>query len=653
MPGNVEDQITTPDPASVLSPTDLVRFTTRRAQVIRDTRPAIAALYGEELADEVLGSLLASASRAISERDPELAVLDAGREADPTWFQAADRLGYVAYCEQFGPTIRDVEARVPYLRSLGVTYFHLMKVIAPRPEPNDGGFAVLDYRDVDPALGTMDDLRSLATVLRRNGITLCIDVVMNHTAREHSWAAAARSGDITKRAYYLLYADRVEPDDWEASLPEVFPEMAPGNFTWDAELNAWVWTTFNTYQWDLNYANPSVLVEMLDVMLFLANVGIDALRLDAVAFTWKVKGTDCQNQPEAHLIAQILRRFTNLAAPGVLIKAEAIVGPRQLTAYLGEHGAQGQRAECQLAYHNQLMVMTWSALASGDAVLMTAAMRRLSNAPRDAAWATYIRCHDDIGWAVDDDDAATVGINAPLHRRFLAEFYRGDFPGSFARGTSFSVNAETGDERTCGSTASLAGLVRGFDSGNDVDTQRAIKRIVLAYALASSFGMPLVYMGDEIGMRNDLSYLNDPSRAGDSRWMQRPRMDWESVERASMPGTVEHGVAEALRHVFRARADTPVLAQGGDSWIIDSGDHRVFGFGRYHPHSGRLLGLANVSTDDVILSTHPLELVGLDASAHEVLQTPGVGVWDGAIHIPALSVAWFVDDVAHRAVPHR
>ncbi len=653
MNSNVGDPITPTNLAGALNPTELARFTTRRAQVERDTRPAIEALYGRERADAVLAALLESATRAIIERETELAVLDAQREADPNWFQSADRLGYVAYCEQFGPSINDVEARVPYLHSLGVTYFHLMKVIAPRNEPNDGGFAVLDYRDIDPALGTVDDLRSLATTLRRNGISLCIDVVMNHTAREHAWAAAARAGDADKRAYYLTYPDRVEPDDWERSLPEVFPEMAPGNFTWEPELNAWVWTTFNSYQWDLNYANPAVLVEMLDVMLFLANLGIDALRLDAVAFTWKVKGTDCQNQPEAHLIAQILRRFTNLAAPGVLVKAEAIVGPRQLTAYLGEHGAQGERAECQLAYHNQLMVMIWSALASGDAVLLTAAMRRLSGAPKDAAWATYVRCHDDIGWAVDDDDAASVGIDAPLHRRFLAEFYRGDFPGSFARGTSFSINEETGDERTCGSTASLAGLEKALESGDEGEIERAIRRIVLAYALAASFGMPLVYMGDELGMRNDLSYVNDPARADDSRWMQRPRMDWETVDRAATIGTVEHRVSESLRHVFRSRANTAALAQGGDSWILDTEDRRVFGFGRYHPRTGRLLGLANVSNDDVVLSNHLFGMVGLAPSAHEVLQSPGAGVWDGAIHLPALTVAWFIDDIGHRAVPHR
>ncbi|MEZ5230686.1 MAG: alpha-amylase family glycosyl hydrolase, partial [Acidimicrobiales bacterium] len=283
---------------SALAPTVRARFLTRYRRSVIDSRPSLVALYGEDRADAVLFQLASSSARALAERPGDLAVLDASREVDPEWFQAPDRLGYVAYCERFGPTIADVERRVPYLHSLGVTYFHLMQVIAARPEPNDGGFAVVDYRDVEPSLGTLDDLASLTAALRAVDISLCVDVVMNHTAREHAWAEAARAGDAEKLAYYITYPDRTEPDDWEATLPEVFPEIAPGNFTWDDDLQRWVWTTFNTYQWDLDYSNPAVLGEMLDIVLFLANAGVEVMRLDAVAFTWKRKGTNCQNQPE-------------------------------------------------------------------------------------------------------------------------------------------------------------------------------------------------------------------------------------------------------------------------------------------------------------------------------------------------------------------
>ena len=631
--------------------TDRARFLARLERCRRDGLPAVAALYGAEPADAILGLLTAAAASAFVARSAELCELDAAREVDRAWFQAPDRLGYVAYCEQFGPKIGDVEAQVGYLESLGVNYFHLMKVVKARPEPNDGGFAVVDYCDVDPTLGNLSDLRSLATRLRHAGISLCLDFVMNHTAMEHPWAEAARAGDEAKRAYYLTYPDRVEPDEWETTLPEVFPEIAPGNFTWNDQLSAWVWTTFNRYQWDLNYANPAVLVEMLHSMLFLANVGVEVVRLDAVAFTWKRKGTNCQNQPEAHLIAQLLRMFTNLAAPGVLVKAEAIVGPRELTAYLGAHGEYGQRPECHLAYHNQLMVMIWSALASRDAVLLNGAMRRLSPTPHDAGWATYVRCHDDIGWAVDDADAASVGVNGARHRNFLANFYRGDFPGSFAAGASFSVNAETGDERTCGSTASLAGLERALDSGRPADVDRAIQRIVLSYGLAASFGMPLLYMGDEVGLRNNTSYLTDPERCDDSRWMQRPRMDWAAVDRTTQAGTVEQRVHVALQHLFGSRKRTAALTQGGDAWVVEVDHPGVFAFGRFHPREGRLLGLANFAETEVTIASDVFERTGLTTSAREVLGTPGVAIADGRVHLPALSLAWFTDDLADHAVP--
>jgi amylosucrase len=634
-----------------LGPVESVRFLARARRAIRDSWGSIATLYGAERADTITMNFALVAARAASTRSLSLRQLDAAREVDPSWFQHPNHLGYVAYCERFGPTIADVELKVPYLRELGVTYFHLMKVMKARPEPSDGGFAVADYRDVDPSLGTLADLESLATRLRGAGVSLCLDLVMNHAAREHPWAVAARAGDLEKRAYFITYPDRTEPDLWEESLPEVFPEIAPGNFTFDDDLQAWVWTTFNRYQWDLNYANPAVLGEMLDTILFLGNIGVDVLRLDAVAFTWKRHGTNCQNQPEAHLIAQVLRSFTQLAAPAVLLKAEAIVGPRELTGYLGAHGAFGERAECQLAYHNQLMVMIWSALASRDAVLLSASMKRLSPTPAGAGWATYVRCHDDIGWAVDDADAAAAGINGAMHRAFLASFYRGDFPGSFAEGASFSVNELTGDERTCGSTASLAGLSRAIRNADVAGVSLAIRRIALAYGLAASFGMPLLYMGDEVGLCNDLTYLDEPAHADDSRWMQRPRMDWDAVARSTDPDTVEFQIRSALLRVFHTRAVTGALTQGGDSWIVDVDDPRVFAFGRYHPREGRLLGVANMAEVEVTVTPDVFGRVGLSTMATEVLHTPGVGVWDGRLHLPPLTLAWFTDGLGDQVVP--
>jgi amylosucrase len=397
---------------------------------------------------------------------------------------------------------------------------------------------------------------------------------------------------VQHRDYYFVFPDRAEPDAYEATLPEVFPTMAPGNFTWDDELAGWVWTTFNTYQWDLNFANPRVFAEMLGVILDLVNLGVDVLRLDAIAFTWKRKGTNCQNQPEAHLLAQAYRALVEIAAPGTLLKAEAIVAPQDLLPYLGAH--QVLRDECQIAYHNQLMVMIWAALATGDARLATEALAALPPTPPTASWVTYLRCHDDIGWAVSDADAATVQIDAAAHRAYLAAFYRGDVPGSFARGAAFSSNPDVGDERTSGTAAALAGVTAAIEGRGDVNV--GIRRLLLGYGLVFGFGgTPLIYMGDELALANDASYLVDPDLAGDSRWMHRPQMDWNIAARRTQPGTVEQRVFDGFRRMIDVRRSLPQLSTGGETFLHRYDDPAILAVERRHPRHGRCFLLANVA----------------------------------------------------------
>jgi amylosucrase len=619
-------------------------FLLRLRAALKEIVPVLRSLYPNSPAEALVEQFAHVASDAAVARKAALRRRDVERLVDPLWFQAPDAVGYVAYAEQFGPTLSDVAKRADYLSELGVKYFHLMNVLKARPAPNDGGFAVQDYRSVSEERGTIDDLESLADTLRDANVSLCLDLVMNHTAAEHEWAQAAREGNETYRDYYLLYPDRTAPDAFELDLPEVFPDMAPGNFTWNAELNAWVWTTFNTYQWDLNYANPNVLLDMFSIMCFLGNRGVESLRLDAVAFTWKRLGTNCQNQPEAHLIVQVLRALMSAVAPSVLLKAEAIVGPRELTTYLGAHTNgvhQSEFAECQLAYHNQLMVNIWSSLASRDAVLMSQAMRALPQTPANAGWGTYVRCHDDIGWAIDDSDAAAVGVNGAEHRRFLAAFFRGDFPGSFAHGVPFSSNAETGDERTCGMAAALTGISHARTTADSAGLSYGIKRLLLAYGIAASFGMPLLYMGDELALGDDVSYLADPTRADDSRWRQRPTMDWKIADKRMDSGTVEHEMFTGLQALLKARAATPALHQGGLTYVLDVSERSVFAFAKRHPRHGVLLGLANVAEHPVNITRSAIDWAGLTGDTRNVLGNTARFV-GGRIEIEPLSLAWIV-----------
>ena len=548
----------------------------------RDLIGPLTRLYGGVIAPETLldrtRDLLQKHWRA---RAADLRRLDLVRDLNPDWFLSQDMVGYVFYIDKFAGRLKNLPAHIPYLQDLGVTYAHMMPCLMPRAGQSDGGYAVKDYRRINPDLGSMADFQSANLSLRAAGISPCIDMVLNHTAKEHEWAQKARAGDPFYQAFYRMFDDDTLPKQYERTLVEIFPAQAPGNFTYYPDMGKWVWTTFNEYQWDLNWENPEVFLAILDTILFLANKGVEVFRLDAVAFMWKRMGTGCQNLPEVHDILQALTQATRVAAPAVIHKAEAIVGPADLVPYLGTGRHAGRVS--QLAYHNSLMVQYWSALASGDTRLMTHVLRsHFPESFRRASFATYIRCHDDIGWAITEDDAAHIPhMSAPAHRNFLADYYAGSFLGSPARGADFQANAATGDRRTNGSFASLAGLESALESGDQAAIDTAIVRIRLGHALIASFGgIPLIYMGDELGLVNDHSYLDDPTRADDGRWMHRPAMDWDKAGDLAGQSAPHARIYRDLHHILAVRKATPQLAAQNPTRIVDSGVAGVFAYVR-------------------------------------------------------------------------
>ncbi len=588
---------------------------------------ALSRLFDEP--EAVAHRLLAIARTAYDARPAELRELDARRLAEPDWFQRSDALGYAAYADRFGDTLKGVADHVDHLTDLGVTYLHLMPLLTPRPAPNDGGYAVSDYTTVRDDLGDTDDLRELATTLREHGISLCIDLVLNHTAREHAWAQAARDGDAEKRDYYLVFSDRHVPDQYEQSLLEVFPDFAPGSFTWDDDIEGWVWTTFNDYQWDLNWANPAVLAEFAEILLGHANLGVEVFRLDAIAFLWKRMGTTCQNQPEVHDLTQALRTVARIAAPAVLFKAEAIVGPADLPAYLGTGAHAGKVSD--LAYHNSLMVQVWSMLASGEVRLASLALQNLPPPPSTTSWITYLRCHDDIGWAIDDTDAWRAGLDGFAHRRFLSDWYAGAFPGSWARGLVFQENTASGDRRISGSLASLAGL--------EAEDPDAVPRILLAHAVVLSFGgLPVLWMGDEVGLLNDRGWAGEPNHAGDNRWAHRPRMPWPQVDDSGAADT--HGIREGLARLLDVRRRLPHLHAAAPTEVWDPRDPGVLLVVRRSQH-GALLAAANMTDRPARVPSDVFHWLGLaagDLHDHLAGDTP---TFDGdAIALAPYAAAW-------------
>ena len=626
-----------PDLASLTAP-DRATFELRWDRYGPDVVDALDRLYPGRV-EEVAERLRDVAANAFAARPADLRRLDEERLLRPQWLQEPSMVGYACYADRFGGTLAGVGDRADYLRELGVTYLHLMPLLLPRDGDNDGGYAVADYRTVRPDLGTMDDLAGLTRTLRGQGISLVLDLVLNHVAREHEWALRAQAGEQRYLDYFLTYPTREEPDAYEATLPEVFPDFAPGSFTWDDGLGRWVWTTFNSWQWDVNWANPDVLVEYAEIITFLANQGVEVLRLDAIAFTWKRLGTNCQNQPEVHDLTQVLRAVARVACPATAFKAEAIVGPRDLVPYLGTGRHVGRVSD--LAYHNSLMVQVWNMLAIGDTRLAAHALAELPLTPSAGTWICYVRCHDDIGWAIDDRDAAAVGVNAWLHRRHLADWYAGEVPGSWGRGLVFQFNPETGDKRTSGTAASLLGLDPGV--GDTGERARALGRVFLAHAIAYSFGgLPVLWSGDELGQPNDPRWADDPAHAGDNRWAHRPALDPGRLAERHEPMTEAGAVFGGIAHLARVRAATPELHSSTVGTVLRGTDAGILAVVRRHA-SGPMVGVFNVTPGPRPFPSVHLGRLGMTRPVNAIDGSPVTWGYDGDVWLPAYAALWVVD----------
>jgi amylosucrase/maltose alpha-D-glucosyltransferase/alpha-amylase len=506
----------------------------------------------------------------------------------------------------FAGDLEGLRQRIPYLSEMGITYLHLMPIFKVPAGDNDGGYAVSSYREVEQDLGTMEDLANLATELRHHGMSLVVDFIFNHTSDEHPWAKQALAGDKDFQAVYRMYPNREMPDAFERTMPEVFTEDHPGAFTYRTPLKKWVWTTFHTYQWDLNYENPAVFNLMLEEMLFLANQGVEILRLDAVAFIWKRLGTNSQNLPEAHWIIQAFNAAVRIAAPAVLFKSEAIVHPDEVSKYISLE-------ECELSYNPQLMALLWEALATRDTRVLQHAMRHRYAISEGCVWVNYVRCHDDIGWAFADDDVAANGFDPKEHRRFLTRFYTGKFEGSFSRGAPFQEDPATGDARVSGMCASLTGIEKALAEKDDAELELAIKRMQLIYGVIITIGgIPLIYLGDEIAMLNDYDYDKDADKIGDSRWLHRTGFDWERTEKRRDPESVPGRVYQGLLRLIQLRSQNQAFART-DTEFVETGNKHVFGFIRSNENSVAFV-LANFSEKQQGLEARRLRQMGMRKS---------------------------------------
>ncbi|MDF1587731.1 MAG: amylosucrase [Gammaproteobacteria bacterium] len=565
-----------------ISRQDLRHFYTRLGANFYAIHSLFYKLYGQrDDFEQQAQRLVETMARQYLNRSDKLKQLDIIREKDYNWFLSQKWVGMALYSNGFAGNLKGMKSHLNYVQDLGVNLLHIMPILRCPEGHSDGGYAVSDFREIDPRIGTLDDLHDLAEAMQQRDMLLTLDVVLNHTSNEHEWAQQARAGSPDYQDYYYTFDSRNIPDMFEQSMPEIFPENAPGNFTWDQEMGRWVMTVFNSYQWDLNYSNPAVFIEMLDIILFWANQGADILRLDAVAFLWKKIGSSCQNEREAHLILQLLKDCCQVTCPGVLFIAEAIVAPVEVTKYFGEDAVIAK--ECEIAYNATFMALMWDAVATKNAKLLNQGIKSLPVKLERATWLNYIRCHDDIGLGFDDQDIVLAGYNPANHRKFIIDYFIGKFDDSHARGVPFGQNDKTGDARISGSLASLIGLQYAIELGDEKAIENAIKAILLLHGLILSFGgIPLIYYGDEIGTWNDSNYLNEPEKMGDSRWVHRPTIDWNKANRRHTSGTIEYKLFSAIKRMIAVRKEIEVFADFNNRELIESNNPHLFVFGRYN-----------------------------------------------------------------------
>jgi len=530
-------------------------------------------LYGDDQSFQYLLSLI---RKFYNNRSTSLKRLDREREKTPDWYRGNDIVGMMLYVDNFAGNLKGVIEKLDYFTESGVNYVHLMPLLESPKEHSDGGYAVSDFRKVQPELGTMDDLRELTELCHKRGISCCLDFVMNHTSDEHEWAKKARMGDMSARSRYFFFDSWDIPNEYEKTVPQVFPTTAPGNFT-KLPGGDIVMTTFYPYQWDLNYSNPMVFNDMTANMLYLANAGIDVIRLDAVPYIWKELGTQCRNLPQVHTIVRIMRIICEIVCPSVLLLGEVVMEPSKIAPYFGTV----EKPECNMLYNVTTMASTWNSVATRDVRLLDRQMNQLSEMPKNCVFLNYLRCHDDIGWGLDYDWLHERGMEQAPHKKYLNDYFTGKFEGSVSRGELYNDDPVLQDARLCGTTASLVGIEAALWDKDEEALDLAIDADIMLHAfMFTQSGIPVIYSGDEVGQLNDYMYHADINKKFDSRYLHRGKFDWKLAEERKKADSYQGRIFNALRKLETLRAENAVFASRADFYPVVTGSQSVLGICR-------------------------------------------------------------------------
>lgn len=528
------------------------------------------------------------------QRTPLLKEWDEARELVPDWYKGNEMLGMLMYTNAFAGTLKGVREHLDYVQECGVNYLHLMPLLESPKGRSDGGYAVADFRKVQPELGTMEDLAELSNDCHSRGMSVCLDFVMNHTSEDHEWARRAKAGEKEYQDRYFFYDDWTIPNEYEKTVPQVFPQTAPGNFTWCEEAGKVVMTTFYPYQWDLNYSNPTVFNDMTANMLNLCNHGVDIIRLDAVPYIWKTLGTNCRNLPQVHTLVRLMRMASEVVCPGTLLLGEVVMEPSKVVPYFGTL----EKPECHMLYNVTTMASTWHTVATHDVRLLRHQMESVFALPNEYTFLNYLRCHDDIGWGLDYDFLKQFGINEVAHKKYLNDYLTGKGYDSDSRGELYNDDPALGDARLCGTTASLCGIEAAEYEQNEWKLNRGIRLDIMLHAfLLTQSGIPVLYSGDEIGQLNDYSYHEDPLKWDDSRYLHRGNLNWNEVAERNDPNTRPGRIFQGLRKLEEIRSEYEVFESSADTWIVETYNDHILGIGRYY-NGEKLIALFNFSDQD-------------------------------------------------------
>ena len=486
-------------------------------------------------------------------------------------------LGMMIYTNLFGGTLKGVEKHLDYLQSCGVNYVHLMPLMESPKDRSDGGYAVADFRKVQPELGTVEDLEDLADGCHKQGMSLCLDFVMNHTSEDHEWAKRARAGEKEYQDRYFFYDTWDIPSEYEKTVPQVFPTTAPGNFTWLEDCQKHVLTTFYPYQWDLDYRNPRVFNEMMYNFLFFANLGVDVIRIDAVPYIWKELGTSCRNLPKVHTIVRMMRMIGEIVCPGILLLGEVVMEPAKVAPYFGTV----EKPECHMLYNVTTMATIWHTVAVQDTRLLRKQLDTVYDLPKTYTFLNYLRCHDDIGWGLDYDQLEDWDMLQVPHKKFLNDFYTGKIWDSFSRGELYNDDPVTQDARFCGTTASMCGVEKAMETGDKEAMEQALRLDLTLHAfMLQQAGIPVIYSGDEIGQLNDYSYKQEPEKAVDSRYIHRSVFRWDLADKTDESNSVQSQIFKGLRKLEKIRADHEAFTAQAHAETIGWEDASVLGIMR-------------------------------------------------------------------------